>query len=168
LLAAVDSSVGGKTGINLSSGKNLAGAFWQPALVIFDQETLTTLQPTSILDGLAEMIKCAMIADKQLFDQLGQLNPKDLPKGLLPLIGKTVEIKQKLVEEDERDTGSRQLLNFGHTLGHAIELCSNYEISHGHGVAIGMKVFTSAAAARGYTTKDCKEQLIHLLTHFDF
>lgn len=135
LLAMVDSSVGGKTGIDLPAGKNLAGAFYQPRLVLCDPETLNTLPMESLLDGVAETIKYGVLGDIPLFElfESGHWRQK-----LEPVIQSCVAAKARLVEEDERDTGSRQLLNLGHTLGHAVEKCSGYAIFHGHAVAIGM------------------------------
>lgn len=173
-LAAVDSSVGGKTGVNLASGKNLAGTFWQPSLVVFDPITMDTLPEPMILDGLAETIKCGMIADKTLFDFLESFPWTGLPKGQ-PLydfvqhcaLG-AIGVKQKLVEEDEKDLGRRQLLNFGHTVGHAIELSSRYTVSHGHAVAKGMALVTRAAMVRGWSEEDCLTPLLGMLDKFGF
>ena len=135
LLAMVDSSVGGKTGLNLPSGKNLAGAFYQPVKVLCDPDTLWTLKPEQLADGVAEVIKYGVLGDEAMFELLKSGKWHD---EMLSVIEKCVRAKARLVEEDERDTGSRQLLNLGHTLGHAIERCSRYDISHGHAVAIGM------------------------------
>lgn len=135
LLAMVDSSVGGKTGLNLTAGKNLAGAFYQPSVVVCDPDTLWTLSPDQLADGTAEVIKYGVLGDEALFEQLkdGKWHAE-----ILQVIETCVAAKARLVQEDERDTGSRQLLNLGHTLGHAIEKCSDFTISHGHAVAIGM------------------------------
>ena len=135
LLAMVDSSVGGKTAINLSAGKNLAGAFYQPCTVLCDPDTLWTLKPHQLADGVAETIKYGVLGDRVFFDKL-----KDghWHADIVEAIEISVRAKAALVKEDERDTGSRQLLNLGHTLGHAIEKCSAFSISHGHAVAIGM------------------------------
>lgn len=144
LLAMVDSSVGGKTGLNLPSGKNLAGAFYQPVKVLCDPDTLWTLKPEQLADGVAEVIKYGVLGDEDMFELLkdGKWHAE-----MLSVIETCVRAKAKLVEEDERDTGSRQLLNLGHTLGHAIEKCSRYQISHGHAVAIGM-VYAARLAAK--------------------
>lgn len=135
LLAMVDSSVGGKTGLNLTAGKNLAGAFYQPCVVLCDPDTLWTLKPEQLADGVAEVIKYGVLENEALFEQLkdGHWHHE-----MLGVIETCVKAKARLVEEDECDTGSRQLLNLGHTLGHAIEKCSRFGISHGHAVAIGM------------------------------
>ncbi len=141
LLACVDSSVGGKTAVNLPQGKNLLGAFYQPWLVLCDPTTLNTLPPSVYADGMAEVIKYGMIRDADLFTQL--------EKGTLQnseIIARCVAIKRDIVQQDERDSGVRALLNFGHTVGHAVEKCSNFEISHGSAVAIGMVAVTCAVA----------------------
>ena len=145
LLAAVDSSVGGKTGVDLPSGKNLVGAFWQPSLVICDYQLLDTLPAPIFADGCAEVIKYAVINDKDLFSLL----KKPIKPQLGPIIRRCVENKRDIVRADERDTGCRQLLNLGHTFGHAVEACSNFAISHGSAVAIGINIVSSAAASRG-------------------
>jgi 3-dehydroquinate synthase len=173
-LAAVDSSVGGKTGVNLASGKNLAGTFWQPTLVVFDPMTMDTLAEPMILDGLAETIKCGMIADKNLFDFLENAPWNGLPVGqpLYDFVQRcavgAIGVKQKLVEEDEKDLGQRQLLNFGHTIGHAIELSSRYTVSHGHAVAKGMVIVTRAAMVKGWSQEDCLTPLLNTLNKFGF
>lgn len=145
LLAAVDSSVGGKTAVNLAAGKNLAGAFYQPRLVVCDPDTLTTLPPQILADGCAEVIKYGVINDKELFDMLLD--------GALPtseqIIARCVANKRDVVEKDEFDTGLRQLLNLGHTVAHAIEKCSDFAISHGSAVAMGTVTIMRAAVARG-------------------
>jgi len=173
-LAAVDSSVGGKTGVNLASGKNLAGTFWQPTLVVFDPMTMDTLAESMILDGLAETIKCGMIADKSLLDFLKATPWHGLPTGkaLYEFVQRcaigAIGVKQTLVEQDEKDVGQRQLLNFGHTIGHAIELSSRYTVSHGHSVAKGMVIVTRAAMVKGWSKEDCLTPLLDLLNKFGF
>jgi len=153
LLAMVDSSVGGKTAVNLPAGKNLAGAFYQPCVVLCDPDTLWTLTPDLLADGVAETIKYGVLNDELLFAKLKDGRWHD---EIVPVIETCVHAKAKLVEEDERDTGSRQLLNLGHTLGHAIEKCSDFGISHGHAVAIGMVYATRMAIALGL----CEEQAL--------
>lgn len=173
-LAAVDSSVGGKTGVNLASGKNLAGTFWQPTLVVFDPMTMDSLAAPMMLDGLAETIKCGMMADKDLFDFLEATPWNGLPTGqaLYDFVQRcavgAIGVKQKLVEEDEKDLGQRQLLNFGHTIGHAIELSSRYTVSHGHAVAKGMVIVTRAALVKGWSLEDCLTPLLAVLNKFGF
>ena len=180
LLAAVDSSVGGKTGVNLNAGKNLAGTFWQPSLVVFDPMTMNTLPGHELLDGLAETIKCGMLADKSLFEYMagypwtgGLERQKGLPgqdgfEFIQRCVTGAIGVKQKLVEEDVADQGQRQLLNFGHTIGHAIELASQYTISHGHAVAKGMVIVTRAATAKGWTSEDCLTPLLQTLNKYGF
>ena len=135
LLAAVDSSVGGKTAVNLKAGKNLAGVFNQPELVLCDTSLLETLEAEVFADGMAEVIKYGVLADEELFNKVKDGKVKE---NIEDIIARCVEIKRDIVGEDEFDKGKRQLLNFGHTLGHAIEAESNFEISHGTAVAIGM------------------------------
>ncbi|MCO7122785.1 3-dehydroquinate synthase [Ihubacter massiliensis] len=168
LLAAVDSSVGGKTGVNLTSGKNLAGAFWQPSLVLFDIDTMKTLSYDLLLDGAAEAIKAGAIADKELFAYIQQAPRLDAPETIRHLSQRAIEIKRQVVEADERDTGVRQLLNFGHTIGHAIERCSDFSISHGHAVAIGMVICSRASLALEWSKEDCLRPILSSLKKFSF
>lgn len=153
LLAMVDSSVGGKTAIDLEAGKNLAGAFYQPKLVIADIDTLDTLDTQVFRDGCAEVIKTAAIADRKMFDYLAEVGEAFDREYV---IGRCMEIKASVVEADEFDNGKRQLLNLGHTIGHAIEKCSDYEITHGQAVAIGMVMIMHASAKHGLTSDDEK------------
>jgi 3-dehydroquinate synthase len=159
LLAAVDSSVGGKTAIDLNAGKNLAGAFYQPDAVICDISLLSTLTPQVFQDGCAEVIKTAAIADKALFESL----ETPINTQLENVIARCVEIKRNIVTEDEFETGVRKLLNFGHTVGHAVELLSNYEITHGSAVAAGMAIISRAAAAMGICDAGCTRNIIQML-----
>lgn len=163
LLAAVDSSVGGKTAIDLDAGKNLAGAFYQPTLVVCDTDTLRTLPRNVYLDGCAEVIKYAVLFDPELFALLEACGP-DFPA--LQVITRCVELKRNVVAEDEFDRGSRQLLNLGHTLGHGIEANSNFTITHGQAVAMGMALVTRAGEAYGITHKGLYSQLCGLLQKF--
>jgi len=156
-LAAIDSSVGGKTGVNLGAGKNLVGAFWQPGLVICDTDTFKTLDDKTFADGTAEAIKYGMIKEKKLFENLGGDFLID------EVVETCVKIKRDIVNEDEFENGTRKLLNFGHTIGHGVEKCSNYEITHGHGVAIGMGIITKAAESMGLCEKGMSENLNNLL-----
>lgn len=156
-LAAIDSSVGGKTGVNLKAGKNLAGAFWQPELVICDTESFNTLSREVMADGIAEAIKYGVIKDKNLFDTFCEGDWRDLTQ---KIVARCVEIKGEVVNKDELDKGERQLLNFGHTLGHAIEKLSGYTVAHGHGVAVGMVLITRAAERRGIAEKGSLNSLI--------
>ncbi|QIB68049.1 3-dehydroquinate synthase [Aminipila butyrica] len=175
-LAAVDSSVGGKTGVNLKAGKNLAGAFWQPSLVLCDCQAFSTLSHDTFLDGVAEAIKYGVIFDRSLFDLLAANSSNlftaahtDDPHSILAdIVAQCVSSKRDIVMADERDTGVRQLLNFGHTIGHAIETCSSYKITHGHAVAIGMKIVSKASSVLGFCSSDCAQQLEKLLIAFGF
>lgn len=145
LLAAVDSSVGGKTAVDLKAGKNLAGAFHQPSLVITDTDIIRALPRNLLADGAAEIIKHGILADPELFDWMCQ---PDWTEKLDKIIARNVSIKRDVVNTDEFENGLRQTLNLGHTFGHAIEKCSDFTITHGQGVAIGM---TIAAGAAGKT-----------------
>lgn len=139
LLAQVDSSVGGKTAVDLEGGKNLVGAFKQPVCVICDPATLKTLPPEIFSDGMGEVIKYGMIRDARLFDIIASHNRETIWEVLTDVITSCISIKRDVVEADEFDTGERMILNFGHTLGHAIESYYHYETySHGSAVAIGM------------------------------
>lgn len=163
LLAQVDSSVGGKTGVDIDEGKNLVGAFWQPARVITDIDTLSTLPSEVFADGLAEVIKTAAIKDADLFAAL-ESGEALTPDGLPAAIARCIDIKRGVVERDEREQGERKLLNFGHTLGHALEQYYDYTgLSHGCAVAVGMAVFTKASEVRGLTAPGTAERLITLL-----
>ena len=140
LLAMVDSSVGGKTGVNLPEGKNLVGAFHQPRLVVADLDTLATLPAREFAAGMAEVIKCGAIRDGALFDRVANgVTPQDDDLG--EIVEKCVSIKARIVERDELETtGERALLNFGHTLGHAIEKATGYtRYLHGEALALGMR-----------------------------
>jgi len=164
LLAAVDSSVGGKTGINLSQGKNLAGTFWQPSLVLCETTMFKTLSQEIFLDGVAEAIKYGIILNKNLFEKLYIDAPITASYDKLEdIIYSCIKLKANLVMEDERDTGVRQLLNLGHTIGHAIEKCSNYNISHGHAVATGIALITKASHNFGYTDHQSLSLIIDIL-----
>ena len=147
LLAAVDSSVGGKTAVDISAGKNLVGAFHQPALVYLDTDTLNTLDPAVLRDGFAEVIKYGIILDGNLFDAVAVPDSFDLTK----VIARCIEIKRDVVEQDEFDKGLRGLLNFGHTFGHAIEKLSGFTITHGSAVARGMIIAAKVARIYGFT-----------------
>lgn len=234
LLAVVDSSVGGKTGVNLNAGKNLAGAFWQPSAVLFDPNVLETLSDDLKLDGIAEAIKAGIIGGFEGISEARDLsgsassaacsemsgsdviseheksnnscqisntavsmnidhagmpeNIKTHEQGehidhvpaingdidlndhllLTHIAAAAVDIKRRIVEEDERESGVRQLLNLGHTPAHAIEKCSNYTIRHGHAVAIGMAMISTAAATIGWTTPEYRDSIINMLKSFGF
>ncbi len=154
LLAMVDSSVGGKTAIDLEAGKNLAGAFWQPRVVIADIGCLGTLDAERVSDGCGEVVKHAVLADPELFELLEE-HPLtlDLIMGNLSLAGaivaRNVDIKRAVVAADERETGPRKLLNLGHSIGHAVEAASDFALGHGTCVAIGMVAIARAAELDG-------------------
>jgi len=162
-LAAIDSSVGGKTAVNLSAGKNLIGAFYQPELVICDPKLFETLEEKYFDDGVAEAIKYGAIMDKDLFELFEK---GDMKESLEKIIVRCVELKNIVVSEDEFDTGIRQLLNFGHTLGHSVEKCSNFEITHGHAVAIGMAIITKGSCALGITPEEDEQRLRKLIEKY--
>lgn len=161
LLAMVDSSVGGKTAIDLPAGKNLAGAFCQPDLVLCDPSTLDTLPGEVFTDGCAEVLKYGVLGDRTLFDHLLERG-REFDRG--DVVTRCVEMKRDYVCADEFDTGVRQKLNLGHTVGHAIEKCSGYAVPHGSAVAVGMAVVARAAAARGLCTADCAEEIVRAIT----
>ena len=163
LLAAIDSSVGGKTGVDLSSGKNMAGAFWQPELVLCDSDVLNTLPDEIFNEGVAEAIKYGVIADRELFELLAAGR---LQNELEQVIERCVQIKSQLVSEDEFDCGNRQLLNFGHTIGHAVEKCSNFRLRHGQAVAIGMVMMAQIAWQKGWSTENCEAPIRKVLSRF--
>ncbi len=162
LLASVDSSVGGKTAVDLPSGKNLAGAFHHPSLVLCDPDMLHTLPADVLADGFAEVIKYAVIGDGELFAMLGASDAPDMEA----VIARCVSQKARIVEEDETDHGVRKHLNFGHTAGHAIELRSHFGLMHGHGVAIGMMIATEYAIRQGICPAAALPALADLLTKY--
>ena len=159
LLAAVDSSVGGKTAVDLSAGKNLMGAFLQPSLVLCDYKTLDTLSPEIFADGCAEVIKYGVINDREFFDSL----KKGIKIQIEDVIAACVQNKANIVENDEFDKGQRQLLNLGHTVGHAIEACSDLRISHGSAVAIGMVIVMRAAVRMGICAEVELDELLSVI-----
>ena len=148
LLSAVDSSVGGKTAIDLKAGKNLAGAFLQPAAVLCDTDCLRSLPPEVFADGAAEAIKTGVLDDESLFALFEDGTLTAAPE---EVIARRVGYKAGVVERDEKEQGERRLLNLGHTVGHAIEKCSGYAIPHGHAVAAGLAVIARSAEALGWT-----------------
>lgn len=145
LLAAVDSSVGGKTGIDLFAGKNLAGAFYQPLAVVCDTDCIASLPAAEFSNGMAEALKYGVLCDRLLFDAL----QGDVEENLGELIARCVDIKREYVEADEREANVRKFLNLGHTFGHAIEKASYYAVPHGSAVSIGMVMAARLAASRG-------------------
>ena len=157
LLAQVDSSVGGKTGVDIVQGKNLVGAFYQPKAVLIDPNTLNTLPDKFICDGMAEVIKYGCIKDCAFFDELAKGTALD---NIEDVIERCVTIKRDVVSRDEKESGERMLLNFGHTLGHAIEKIYNFTgITHGMAVAIGMVLITKAGERRGITQNGTADKI---------
>lgn len=162
LLAMVDSSVGGKTAVDLKAGKNLAGSFWQPFGVICDTDFTKTLPKDVFRDGCAEVIKYGVILDATLFERL-----KSGIDGCLEYaVTRSIALKRDVVEADEKDTGARTILNFGHTFGHAIEKLSRFEVSHGSAVAKGMLIASSAARQLGIS--DLTDQIRGILLSYGF
>lgn len=154
LLAQVDSSVGGKTAIDLPCGKNLVGAFKQPALVICDPQTLNTLPSETISDGMGEVIKYGMIRDEKLFETLAEYDISSIFNIIDDIIFECVSIKRDVVEEDEKESNIRMILNFGHTIGHAVESYYHYETyTHGSAVAVGMCMMSEKTASAEITRK---------------
>ncbi len=160
-LAAADSSTGGKTAINLGAGKNLAGAFHLPRMVLCDCGTFQTLPEPVFADGTAETLKHGLIADGDFFRRLAA---GSIHANLEETVRRDVEIKSSFVSRDEHDNGVRQMLNFGHTVGHAIEKCSGYAVTHGHAVAAGMVVVSRAAYKLGLTGCDCADEIAAALS----
>ena len=165
LLAQVDSSVGGKVAVDLKAGKNLAGAFWQPRLVLMDTDTLNTLPLPVFMEGMAEVVKYGCIFDKNFFDFLAARPSRAaLMADIEYILYTCCDFKRSVVVEDERDTGRRMLLNFGHTLGHAYELAGSYEIwSHGDAVAAGMVLAARLGARLGVTPGEVPGQIENAL-----
>ena len=161
LLAAVDSSVGGKTAIDIPAGKNLVGSFYQPVLVCCDTALMDTLPANIYRDGCAEVIKYGMILDCALYEKL-----QTLPFNREEVVTRCVEIKRDVVQQDEFDNGIRGLLNFGHTFGHSIEKLSNFTVSHGEAVAKGMVVASRMAYIMGMC--DVADELSALLVKYGF
>lgn len=161
LLSAVDSSVGGKTAIDIPEGKNLVGSFCQPSLVWCDTSLMSTLPEEIFRDGCAEVIKYGVILDSGLYSNLQ--NP---PFQLEEVVARCVEIKRDVVQRDEFDNGLRGLLNFGHTFGHGIELLSDFKVSHGSAVAKGMAMAARYAAAEGIS--NIEKELVETLLKYGF
>ncbi len=169
LIAQVDSSVGGKVAINLEEGKNLVGSFYHPKMVLIDPDLLRTLEQRYFNDGMAEVIKYACINDKQLFETLLRVkNNQELNDNITDIICKCCEIKKEIVQRDERDKSERMLLNFGHTIGHAIEKIFKYEkYIHGEAVAIGMYLITTQSEKLGLSKEGTAVRIKELLEKFD-
>ena len=161
LLAAVDSSVGGKTAVDLSAGKNLAGAFCQPAAVLCDTDCLLSLPAAVLADGAAEAIKTGILSDESLF---ALFEDSSLSADPGEVIARCVQYKAGVVERDEKEHGERRLLNLGHTVGHAIEKCSGYAIPHGHAVAAGLAVIVRSAERLGWTERPIARRIAACLS----
>jgi shikimate kinase/3-dehydroquinate synthase len=170
LLAQVDSSVGGKVAVNHPSGKNLIGCFYQPRIVLSDLDTLQSLEPRDFASGLAEVVKSAMIGDAELFRYLEchqtAVNQKE-PDVLAEIVARVCRIKADVVAADEKEGGMRAILNFGHTVGHAVETVTNYQTyRHGEAVAMGMVAAMELSLAMGYGSQADAERLKTLLAAF--
>ncbi len=170
LLAQVDSSVGGKTGVNHPQGKNLIGAFYQPRLVLIDVAVLATLPEQEFLSGLAEIVKYGVVLDRELFEYIETHGDKLMERNydsLLHIIRRSCAIKASVVEKDERETGLRAVLNYGHTLGHAVETLAGYgHYKHGEAVAIGMVQAARFSEQSGYSCNGETERIVALLKRF--
>lgn len=161
LLACVDSSVGGKTAVDLEAGKNLAGVFIQPKVVIADTDVLTTLDKSVYADGMAEVIKTAILGDRELFNSLFEGCSDEY------IISRCVAYKGKIVSQDEFETGVRKLLNLGHTPAHSIEKLSRYTIPHGHAVAMGLGIIARASCDEGYLNIETCQRILSLLEKYE-
>lgn len=168
LLAQVDSSVGGKVAVDLKRGKNLVGSFYHPKCVLIDPNVLETLEERFLIDGMAEVIKYGCIKDSEFFEFLEKIeNNQQLIDNMGIIIHKCCDIKREVVENDEKDLGERMLLNFGHTLGHAIEQYYNYsKYSHGEGVAIGMYVISKLSEEKCLTKQGTSERIKNILLKY--
>ena len=162
LLAMVDSSVGGKTAVDLPAGKNLAGAFWQPSAVVADVRCLSTVSPGLFRDSCGEVVKHAVLADARMLDDLTRAplpSPGLGEARLCDVVARNVEIKRDVVDSDERERGLRQTLNLGHTLGHAIESASGFSLGHGSCVAAGLCMVARASARMGWSSDETSARI---------
>jgi 3-dehydroquinate synthase len=169
LLAMVDSSIGGKTGINGSRSKNAIGAFWQPSAVISDVACIETLPPRNYREAFAEVVKYAVAMDRGLFELLEQERPRllEVESAMLErVVFRCVAAKALVVAKDERERGPRAILNYGHTAGHALEAASGFRISHGRAVAFGMRVAARMALAMGLCSKRLVQSQDEMLTAY--
>lgn len=170
LLAQVDSSVGGKTGVDIPQGKNLLGTFYQPRAVYIDTDVLQTLAKTEFLGGMAEVIKYGVAMDAGFFTWLQEHREAILaldPDVIMPMIRRCCEMKAAVVEQDEREGGLRRILNFGHTIGHAVEAVSGYQLNHGYAVALGMRAVADLAVRSGFSAPAVAEQINEVLRQFE-
>lgn len=161
LLAAVDSSVGGKTAVDLAAGKNLAGLFIEPQAVIFDTDCIDTLGSSELADGYAEALKTGILSDEELFSLVESRGD------ITDIVARCVEYKARVVSEDMYEGGLRKCLNLGHTVAHSIEKLSAYTISHGHAVAAGLAIITRYAAKNGLCTTENAQRIISALKNND-
>jgi 3-dehydroquinate synthase len=169
LLAQVDSSVGGKTGVDIPQGKNLIGTFYQPKAVFIDTNVLNSLPEEEFLGGMAEVIKYGASIDAEFFTWLSENRAAILalhPSVIGPMIQQCCELKASVVERDEREGDLRRILNFGHTIGHAVEAASGYTLIHGFAVAIGMVAVAELAVRGGYAEKSVVDSIVDLLGQF--
>jgi 3-dehydroquinate synthase len=169
LLSMVDSSVGGKTGVNHPMGKNMIGAFYQPKKVLMDLSVLRSLPKEELLSGVAEIIKYGVVWDRAFFEYLDDNREKVLsldPDAILHVIRRSCEIKADVVSKDEREGGLRAILNFGHTIGHAIETAENYTIRHGYAVAIGMVYAARLAEKTGFCDASVPDRIEKLVAAY--
>lgn len=170
LLSQVDAGVGGKNGVNVDGFKNMVGTFTQPKFVICDTELLKTLPEREFRAGLAEVIKAAIIADAELFATLENTSPEELRSDnalLERIVEAAIKVKTDIVCRDEKEHGERRKLNLGHTLGHAIEKCSN-QMNHGEAVAVGIAAMANSAVNMGVLAADDAERIINVLKRFGF
>lgn len=169
LLAMVDSSIGGKVAVDMKQGKNLIGAFYQPDAVYTDPGLLNTLDDRLFADGMAELIKHGLIRDRDLCHRLESLGSRSRITGHLDeIISASCRIKAAVVEQDEHDTGIRQILNFGHTIGHAIEKAQHYNgLTHGEAVSVGMALITRITERLGLTKHGTCQRLVGILKSFN-
>ena len=163
LLAAVDSSVGGKTAVDLPTGKNQAGSFYQPCIVICDPNTLETLPEEQYRCGCAEIIKYSMLGNAAFFEELYKTPVREQYEHVIEVC---VQMKRDIVGADEYDLGRRRTLNLGHTFGHAVEQCSDFSLLHGEAVAIGMATVTRAAVKRGICGEETLARLLDILHRY--
>ncbi len=168
LLAMVDSSVGGKNGVDTSFGKNLIGTFYQPKAVLIYTEFLQTLDDKELNTGFAEIIKHGLIKDSEMFEYLLSTDRDEILSNMVEIVHNNCKIKASVVEEDEKESGTRMILNFGHTIGHAIEKQTNFEkFTHGEAVAIGMAELTKVAVSKGLVHGSIYEKIKTILIKFD-
>lgn len=169
VIAQVDSSIGGKVAVNLDRGKNLIGNFYHPHAVIIDPQVLLSLDDRIFYDGMAEVIKYGLIKDANLFNNLLSYKSKsEIMENIEYIIYTCCNIKKKIVEKDEKDTGERMLLNFGHTLGHGIEAYYDYKTyTHGEGVAMGMYSISKIGEKLGLTNNGCSEKIKEILVQYN-